>query len=118
MGTYEAAVDNLEKAMINWRPPRPCRSAEESEMIRRLVFWWFTACGEKPSARAWARGLGISHTWMQKLIREFKANPNKGWELQAGHGDPTLKELEYARERTEELRTRGEIRPFSRRASR
>lgn len=40
MGTYEAAIDNLEKAMMNWRPPQPWRSGEESEMIRRLVFWW------------------------------------------------------------------------------
>jgi len=118
MGLRRAALDNLDKAMLNWRRPRLWRSPEESEMIRRLVFWWFTGRGDKPSARAWARGLRISHTWMLKLIRQFKANPAKAWELQAGLSDPTSRELEYARERTEELRMRGEIRPFLRCARR
>ena len=47
MGTREAALENLDKATMSWHRPRPWRSAEESEMIRRLAFWWF---------RAWARG--------------------------------------------------------------
>lgn len=26
--------------------------------------------------RVWARKLGISHTWLQKLVREFQADPS------------------------------------------
>jgi len=114
MGTREAALENLDKAMMSRHRPRPWRSAKESEMIRRLAFWWFTARSERPSARAWARELGISHTWMQKLIREFTANSTKAWELQNDRGDPTFEDLDYARERTKEMRKRGEIRPFRR----
>ena len=46
--------------------------------IRRLVFQWFT-CRDRnrPSGPAWARELGISHIWLQKLVREFKADPSK-----------------------------------------
>jgi len=118
MPSYESSMRNLEKARAKMRPPRPWRSAEESEMIRRLAFWWFTARSERPSARAWARGLGISHTWMQKLIREFKADVTKAWELQNDRGDPTFEDLDYARARTKEMRKRGEIRPFRRFRSR
>ena len=95
MPSYESSIRNLIKAVNSprWHRPRPWRSVEESEVIRRLVFWWFTARGDRPSARAWARSLKISHTWMLKLIREFKADPAKVWELQAGRGDPTFQEL-------------------------
>src|SRR5260221_1328502 len=42
-------------------------------MIRRLVLWWRTSReNNKPSARAWARGLGISHVWMLRLVRQFE----------------------------------------------
>jgi len=68
MGTYETAMENLDKAMMHWRRPRPWRSSHEREIIRRLAFWWYTARDERPSARAWARSLVISHTWMRKRI--------------------------------------------------
>ena len=85
-------------------------------MIRRFAFWWYTCRDRnKPSAREWARQLEISHTWLQKLVRKFEEDPSKMWELQAGYGDPTMKELEYARERTSEMRLRGEIRRYRRR---
>jgi hypothetical protein len=64
MPSYESSMQNLEKAHENWRPPRPWRSSEEGDMIRRFVFLWFT-CRDpsRPSGRAWARQLGISHTF-------------------------------------------------------
>jgi len=42
-------------------------------MIRRFVSWWLT-CRDPSgtSGRAWARELGISHTWVQKLVRELR----------------------------------------------
>jgi hypothetical protein len=41
-------------------------------MIRRYVFLWLTGRGQRPSAREWARQRGISHTWHQKLVRQFQ----------------------------------------------
>lgn len=70
MPSRESSLRNLEKARAKWRPPRPWRSSQESQVIRRLVFQWFT-CRDRnrQSGRAWARELGISHTWLQKLVR-------------------------------------------------
>ena len=47
---------------------------------------------------------------MQKLIGEFKADVTQAWELQDSRGDPTFEDLDYARERTNEMRKRGEVR--------
>jgi hypothetical protein len=68
---------NLAKARGRWRPPRPRRSTDESRMIRRYVFVWYTGRGSKPSGRAWAKQLGISHTWLQKLVWQFRADPSE-----------------------------------------
>jgi hypothetical protein len=85
-------------------------------MVRRFAFWWFT-CRDprRPSCRNWALQLGVSHTWLQKLVREFKAKPDQAWELQAACGDPTLAELDEATQSTHELRRRGELRSRRRR---
>jgi hypothetical protein len=80
-------------------------------MIRRLVFWWFTGRNHtKPSGPDWARQLGISHTWLQKLVREFTADPSEMRRLQIARGDPTFAQLSRARENTNEMRERGELR--------
>ena len=102
---------NLEKAQEKWRPPRPLRSGEESYMIRRYVFWWLT-CRDpsRPSGREWARQLGISHTWLQKLVREFTADPSEMWQLQAAEGEPKFTELSQAREYSSEMKERGKLR--------
>jgi hypothetical protein len=109
MPSYESSMRNLAKARARWHAPRPWRSSHESRMIRRFAFQWFTA-GHKPSGRAWARALGISHTWLQKLVREFTADPNKMWRLQAANGDPAYAELLRARECSRQMRERGELR--------
>jgi hypothetical protein len=82
-------------------------------MIRRFAFQWFTG-GRKPSGRAWARQLGISHTWLQKLVRQFRADPKEMWRLQAANGDPRFAELRRAREYTQQMKERGELRPSGR----
>jgi hypothetical protein len=61
MPSYESSMRNLAKGRSKWRPPRPWRSSQESRMIRRFAFQWFTG-GNRPSGREWARKLGISHT--------------------------------------------------------
>jgi hypothetical protein len=115
MPSYEASMRNLRRARARWRPPRPWRSTEEAQMVRRFVCYWFTCRDRsKPSARAWARQLGISHTWIQKLIRKFEADPNEMRRLQA-YGDPKSAELNWAQERSRQMRERGELR-LSRRA--
>lgn len=81
-------------------------------MIRRLAFWWYTCRDRnKPSARVWARQLGVSHVWLVKLVKKFRANPAEGYEEMRRYGDPTAAELAMARERTREMRERGELRP-------
>jgi hypothetical protein len=113
MPSYESSMRNLEKARARWRRPRPLRSGHESRMIRRFAFQWFTG-GRKPSGREWARQLGISHTWLQKLVRQFTADSKEMWRLQAANGDPRFAELTRAREYTLQMRERGELRPSGR----
>jgi hypothetical protein len=109
MPSYESSMRNLEKARAVGRPPRPWRSNQESRMIRRFAFQWFTG-GGKPSGRDWARQLGISHTWLQKLVREFQADSSEMWRLQAAKGDPRFSDLTRARQYSRQMRERGELR--------
>jgi hypothetical protein len=116
---YDASMRNLQKANARRQKPglclRPWRSKEESLMIRRLVWWWHTSRdNQKPSCRNWARQLGTSHTWVQKLVRESAADPDGVRRLQA-HGDPKLEQLERAREQTRRMRERYELRRPARR---
>ena len=112
MPSYEASMRNLARARRSrrWHPPRPWRSTEEAQMIRRFVWYWFT-CRDRsrPSARAWARQLGISHTWIQKLVRRFEADPNEMRRLQA-YGLPNGADLNWAQEYSRRMRERGELR--------
>jgi hypothetical protein len=91
-------------------------------MIRRFAFQWLT-CRDltRPSGRDWARQLGISHTWLQKLVRQFQADPSEMRRLQVVRGDPRFADLARAREYTEHMRERYELRvplPMRHRVSR
>ena len=111
----DARRKNFAKALSspNYHPPRPCRSADESHMIRRYVYLWFTSAGgNKPSGRAWAKQLGISYTWLYKLVREFRKDPSEMWRIQAAEGDPRFADLVAAQECSSEMRHRGELRPL------
>jgi hypothetical protein len=114
MPTRESSLRNLAKARTRWRPPRPWRSSQESEMIRRYVFQWFTCRGRRPSGRSWAQELGISHTWLQKLVRKFEADPTDMYREQRRCGDPSFLRLTRGRELTQRMRERGELRPLGR----
>jgi transposase len=114
MPSHETSMQNLAKAKANWRQPRPWRSSNESRMVRRFVFQWFTCRGTRPSGRAWARQLGVSHSWVKKLIREFQADPSKMYRGQRISGDPNFAQLSRAREHTQRMRERGELRPSGR----
>ena len=115
MPSYESSIRNLIKACSSprWHHPRPWRSKEETDIVRRFVFWWFTCRDRnKPPGRDWARQLAISHTSLQKLIREFKQkqNADEMWRLQLALGDPTFDQLSRARDYTQELRKEGKVR--------
>jgi hypothetical protein len=114
---YDASMRNLAKARASERyhPPRPWRSPQEMLMIRRLVQWWHTCRdSSKPSGRAWARKLGIIHVWLLKLVRQFETDPAEVHRLQA-YGDPTPEQLRRAKEYTQRMRDRGELRSPHRR---
>ena len=110
MPSYESSMRNLAKAQANGRPPRPWRSSDESRMIRRYVFQWLTCRGSKPSGRAWARDLGISHTWLQKLVRRFREDPSQILREVRRCGDPKFEQLSRAQENKWQMRERGELR--------
>lgn len=110
MPSYESSMRNLAKAKAKWQPPRPWRSNDESRMIQRYVFLWLTCRGTRPSGRAWARELGVSHTWLQKLVRRFQADPSQMLREARRCGDPTFAQLKRAREYTQQMEERGELR--------
>src|SRR5260370_22873531 len=102
---YDASMRNLRKACARRKEldayPRPFRSKEEQLMVRRLALWWWTSRDpNKPSARAWAKQLGVSHVWLLKLGRIFETDPRRVRRLQA-YGDPTLELLRRAKEYTQ-----------------
>lgn len=112
MPSREASLRNLEKARAAWsHPPRPWRSFKESCVIERLVWQWFSA-GEmcQWSERAVARWLGVSHTYIQKLVRKFQANPERMRSTQAAFGPTTFEHLNRAREFTRRDKERGHLR--------
>jgi hypothetical protein len=77
MPSPETSRRNLEQARAQWRPPRPWRSPQETRVIKRLAWQWFMDEEPRCPLREIARRLGVSHTYVQKLVREFVANPNK-----------------------------------------
>jgi hypothetical protein len=118
MPSYQSSMRNLAKVRAMGRRRRPWRSSDEGRLIRRYVFLWHTSRGTKPSGRDWARQLGITHTWLQTLVRRFQADPNVMYREQRVSGDPNFPQLSRAREHTQRMRERGELRPSSRRFSR
>lgn len=117
MPSYESSMRNLVRARKRWHPPRPWRSNRESLLVRQFAFQWFT-CRDiaRPSGRAWARALGVSHTWIQKLARKFVDDPREIRRLQTG-GDPKAAELARAQEESRLMRERGQLRLGIRRSS-
>src|SRR6266851_9192444 len=91
-------------------PPRPdvFLLSSPTDCVRQ---WLTCRDRSKPAGRAWARELGISHTWLQKLVRKFTADPSEMQRLKAA-GDPRSAELDRAKEYTREMRARGELRSF------
>ena len=112
MPSREASLRNLEKARAAWsHPPRPWRSFKESCVIQQLVWQWFNSREpRKWSGRVVARWLGVSHTYVQKLVQTFQADPDRMLRIQARSGPATFEQLNRAREFTRQDSERGYLR--------
>jgi hypothetical protein len=107
----EASSRNLELARARWHAPRPWRSIQETRVIKRLVFQWFGYRGpEKWSGRAVARRLGVTHTYIEKLVREVRADAGEMLSLRAAYGEADFGDLSCAQEHTKRMKERGELR--------
>jgi hypothetical protein len=101
MPSPESSRRNLEKARARWRAPLPWRSAQETRVIRLLVWQWFEYRGPgKWSARSVARRLGVTHTYIQKLVREFATNPIRIVREVRSSYPATFEQLSRAQEET------------------
>jgi hypothetical protein len=109
MPSLEASLQNLKKAKAHWRSPRRFRAAQESWVIRRLVWQWLNYPGHKWSARGVGRRLGVSHTHIQKLVREFAEDPRKGKHMDQSPM-ATFDELSRAQQETKQQSDLGRLR--------
>ena len=75
-----------------------------------MWYAFLALAGAPGTGLVWARALGISHTWLQKLVREFTADPSEMWRLQAAEGDPHFMDFSRAKEYSLEMKERGELR--------
>jgi hypothetical protein len=113
MGTYSAAMANLDKAMLHWRRPRPWRSQAESAVIKRLVWLWFNHRGPgqtRESIHGVARALGISRSYVQKLVRMFERDPSEMQREDRRHGPANIAQLVHAKAETKRQKECGLLR--------
>ena len=114
---------NIQKARAaRRRAPLPWRSAMESRVIEQLVWQWFqdsgqwtVASGQNKKPRAWAKArvarlLGVSHTWVNKLVKRMEADPERMRRKMRAFAPANLDTLERGREETRWERERGRLR--------
>lgn len=111
MPSPESSRRNLQKANACRRFPLPWRSTQETRVIKLLVWQWFN-CREprKWSARAVARWLGVSHTYIQKLIRSFTTDPSEMQRETCLYDPTSFDHLMRAHEETRKEKERGWLR--------
>ena len=126
----QARLVNMAKARAaRKREPLRWRSGLESRIIEQLVWqWWRTTRAERPfyarsasrhgeqaSGKPWAklrvaRFLGVSHTWVNKLVKRFEADPDRMRRRMGAFAPATFEKLERAREETRRQRELGWLR--------
>jgi hypothetical protein len=107
-----ARLRNIPKARAaRKRPPLPWRSGLESRVIEQLVWQWWNDPGPRkwPAFRV-ARFLGVSHTWVNKLAKRFRADPQRMRRRMSAFAPATFDTLLRAREETRKHRERGWLR--------
>jgi hypothetical protein len=110
MPSPETSRRNLEKANAVRRPPLPWRSLEETRLIKALAWQWFKLNEPRCGLRQIARHLGVSHAYVQKLVREFRADPRNVLQQQRAYGRGTFAEFQRARGETVRMREHGSLR--------
>jgi hypothetical protein len=110
MPSPETSRRNLQKAKANWRAPLPWRSAQETRLIKTLAWHWHKMKEPRCGGRQIARWLGVSHTYIQKLVREFDGDTRNILQQQRAHGQATFADLLRAQKQTAQLRERGWLR--------
>jgi hypothetical protein len=110
MPSPDTSRENLQKAKAAGKPPRPWRSQAESRAIRMFTWQWHLRHGPWCSARALARWLGVSHTYIQKLARTLSRDESDFLREVDRFGPPTIEALRRAREESHRQRERGLLR--------
>jgi|SRR5882672_2595561 len=114
MPLLRTSLENLQKARAICPGLRPWRCHSESDLIRRLTWQWEHKRAKygfsDGSKRGLARRLGVSQTWVQKLCREYRQEPGKLQIIVLRRGMATIDELRMAKESTQQMRSRGQLR--------
>jgi hypothetical protein len=110
MPSCEASRRNLVIARSRWRRPKPWRSQRESRVIRLYVWQWLLGHGPWCSGRALAGWLGISHTYVQTLVRSMPRDENIFLREIAHSEPPSVESLRCARAESRHYRERGLLR--------
>lgn len=107
-----ARLKNIQKARAaRKRAPLPWRSGLESRIIEQLVWQWWCSSepGKWPAYRV-ARFLGVSHTWVAKLVKRFKSDPDRARRRMRAFAPADFEKLERARRETRWQREHGWLR--------
>jgi hypothetical protein len=108
----QARMRNIYKARgARKRLPLPWRSGLESRIIEQLAGQWWNS----PEPRKWpayrvARLWGVSHTWIAKLVKRFRADPDRMRRPMRAFAPADFEELQRARQETRWQRERGWLR--------
>src|SRR5271170_3158590 len=133
-----ARLINMAKARAaRKREPLRWRSGLESRIIEQLVWqWWQENSRRRLVVSDWknqleiprrsvprnnnetkywsrqrvARFLGVSHTWINKLVKKFEVDPDRERRRMAAFAPATFEKLERARKETERQRQFGWLR--------
>ncbi|HKW87675.1 MAG TPA: hypothetical protein VJN21_02860 [Candidatus Acidoferrales bacterium] len=108
----QSRLVNMAKARAaRRRAPLPWRSGLESRIIEQLVYqWWLSTEPRKWAKYKVARLLGVSHTWVNKLVKRFRADPGRARRRLAAFSPATFDKLQRAREETRRQREMGWLR--------
>jgi hypothetical protein len=107
-----ARLRNIQKARAaRKRSPLPWRSGLESNIIEQLVWQWWN----DPDPRKWpayrvARFLDVSHTWVAKLVKRFRSDPDRMRRRMRAFAPANFEKLQRARQETLWQREHGRLR--------
>lgn len=109
---WESRQRNIRKARAaRKRAPLPWRSGLESRVIEQLIWQrWLSVEPRKWPAYRVARFLGVSHTWVNKLVKRFEADPGRARRRMRAFAPANLEKLERARQETRWQRQHGWLR--------